>query len=1599
MSGRRSRRRGATNTTDPVASAQPTHDVNEDGIAHAADDLLWKAIGSICTHGTDDWAMVPCSEEMNDTAKETYAKYLSSDRILSDWIDVGCEEFVECLFEGKKSRTSREAYLNEHFGLHANKPRKKFTVIYFGKGNPTFRCDDANLLLYGRPCFSIEPANTAKAAIKRNGGVLTKAIVDEFISGLKRASKETCVSQTCKALSGIDEKIRKSFALQVIESADKTAVDIRSTSPTPVEGLQSALEQNRRSRRRGATNTTDPVASTQPTAVEDDSDNAVSCSHDTDQFVQSTSDEKEVDEVNRTRASRAVIDDDLDSAVDSHGRDPLRVQTTVEAVAQRVQNLPLVSPGGNDDKEGGDTSSIIASIRSAWPRKSKRTVSLLENNAKDPLTTWDSREKPRSKHLAKESKEIKSMLHAASGACMDDAATILSNVLKKDPELGSAVFDKLGARGLEKFESGALSEYAGKNSSVGERIASSINDYKDDMHSRGSRNREEQQAIDAVNTASLYSANDNAEISKVAGRLKMTRPAKHKAVKAVEKMKARKAAMTATGKRGQIYSHYKRALRKDRKAFPAHPHVHGFCHNNDFSRASKEDTGEYRKVRCYSPITGEIESHTLRRWEDTFTKYAHLYEYWQKSEYAARFKKQYPRLKTIGFKLFRKLLCNCCKFSTHQMCADEAITGLEEARAAIRRACTTKYFKGAIKSCRCDFHSSDISGMILRRGEEIIEASLCPATPRPTLQMNPYPGFESKSDPRVPNLFSFDCINSKCKSCGVEPLLELFRKCPIFCPEVADNSVEEEAEDNSVEEEEEEEEEEEVYLPLDIESESDPDEDKTHSVDGSCIGENFSLDLSDNDASDDDDNSFEDGNTGEINASMVCDWADVNNGGCAFPHPLGSKCGICERATHHMCHAAYEYKIGIDGDGMTRCSKCFSPAVCRKSSAKDVIVEDVEEEDESSESDIDDDTSSGTTEGEDTEEVDEEEAKRKRKEIKHKVLLWKQVTVDRTDRKQKELVHQEMTFVELLKHFEKCLKKARKHYGLYKVVDWNLDLIKHNTKSDHYRLVIYVDYSASAKLRGRRVANSTVDTHAVIEVFIVYDYRTVTEINERGEEVKREVCTKRSHIFIGSSESAGKKNDWQFHIACLRYLVRLYQRKRGDSWPIHEVVIISDRCPTQYLCRQNFLQIAMASTEEDFVVVKHGYTCVSRGKGDHDAEGKVVKDGIARLVLGGKKGTKAWDFYSSVREEFEKSDMNTDEQENHLDERTVSFVVYDQDDFNLRNQGQHEGNIVLANMNIEDDTYPIHSTSKIYGVEALPNFILGSYEDIVDLDVAKEGLYELENKETDLQNNDLFLQEYCEDNPTPSEKARHDFLQIEGGLATDGDKLIADSLESQTPKFESEYFEEFVRRCGKLKASKKVKTNSKWVDAWLQASPIERLFIHRTQTQLMELHAWVFPSADRSPNGKRKIVGEILGIDLPTPPTRAKTARELYRNSRRDEMKEENPGKSEKQINSILDNEFKMLDEEYSHFWEVKAIDDKQRYDDEMKELWSVPDEVKFYLRVSQLMCGCNQCLSNNPDSCESPFKDEMRSRIVQMRLKKKEIESTDNDESIEEHC
>ena len=112
------------------------------------------------------------------------------------------------------------------------------------------------------------------------------------------------------------------------------------------------------------------------------------------------------------------------------------------------------------------------------------------------------------------------------------------------------------------------------------------------------------------------------------------------------------------------------------------------------------------------------------------------------------------------------------------------------------------------------------------------------------------------------------------------------------------------------------------------------------------------------------------------------------------------------------------------------------------------------------------------------------------------------------------------------------------------------------------------------------------------------------------------------------------------------------------------------------------------------ITLNHSFAVRYRFKGDHDAEGKVSKHGAANATKEGKEVGTAWDFYCTAKKKF--SFVGREVKQNKLGERNFYYVTYTKDDFDRCNNNEHEGCIVLANMECADDTKAIDGTSDIY---------------------------------------------------------------------------------------------------------------------------------------------------------------------------------------------------------------------------------------------------------------------------------------------------------------
>jgi hypothetical protein len=431
------------------------------------------------------------------------------------------------------------------------------------------------------------------------------------------------------------------------------------------------------------------------------------------------------------------------------------------------------------------------------------------------------------------------------------------------------------------------------------------------------------------------------------------------------------------------------------------------------------------------------------------------------------------------------------------------------------------------------------------------------------------------------------------------------------------------------------------------------------------------------------------------------------------------------------------------------------------------------------------------------------------------VKLWKKVPILNTEKKQDEIKEENMTLSKLLEHYLRCLEAARKHFVMYKIESWNRDLLKYNFLRQDAVALAECDYAATPDLYPHRTATGQVYTHAVIEPFIVYE--------DMRDENGVTSCTTRSHIYVGGCEGKGKKNDWQFHIACVHDIIDRMNAKREKEGraPLREFIVVTDRCPTQYLCRQNFLQIAKSGT-----VIRHCYACKFNFKGRHDSEGGVLKTGNTYNVMRNESGTTPWELYLGGVKNHTLTENDTEKSNNsvsNINTRDFSFVVYSEEQFDELNQGEHEGKIILANMNITDDTKPVEGTQKIYmarGFGASPPAGLHRIEEET-LQYTTWQLDEIANINQDSEDEDKFCERITdEDNLDLSDQVRLDFIRSKNGEIESLDVLCL----SKKPL---PYLDEFLTRIGKQPLPKAKQTKIIHIQKWFVADKNSKVFIHR----------------------------------------------------------------------------------------------------------------------------------------------------------------------------
>jgi hypothetical protein len=209
----------------------------------------------------------------------------------------------------------------------------------------------------------------------------------------------------------------------------------------------------------------------------------------------------------------------------------------------------------------------------------------------------------------------------------------------------------------------------------------------------------------------------------------------------------------------------------------------------------------------------------------------------------------------------------------------------------------------------------------------------------------------------------------------------------------------------------------------------------------------------------------------------------------------------------------------------------------------------------------------------------------------------------------------------VLSKFIEQLEICRKHHA-------EMEWLRIARKTDIWtfgpdEMVILTDFSATMDFRASQTANSSVDSHGALQIFVVLHSPRVVKLIDKNGVVQGD---KRVHecdvwYFFGATMSKGKKNDHVFHNACLEEIVNHYQAKRSrdNGTPLTRIRIWTDNCGSQYKCRHNFWKIATFPSRVAGVEVWHRFAQKYDFKGVWDAAGKVVKQKIRTCEIERKK--------------------------------------------------------------------------------------------------------------------------------------------------------------------------------------------------------------------------------------------------------------------------------------------------------------------------------------------------------------------------------------------
>lgn len=265
---------------------------------------------------------------------------------------------------------------------------------------------------------------------------------------------------------------------------------------------------------------------------------------------------------------------------------------------------------------------------------------------------------------------------------------------------------------------------------------------------------------------------------------------------------------------------------------------------------------------------------------------------------------------------------------------------------------------------------------------------------------------------------------------------------------------------------------------------------------------------------------------------------------------------------------------------------------------------------------------------------------------------WQSVNIERTEQTQQELRPVKEPFNEITRRLIEDLKKGRTHYVRYRWSNWGakrevamgpLDfIIDEDSSSTTYGTlipnpnavrVVHTDFAAIGSLTPAAKDNSHVDTHFINDVFMLFSrweyWPVLKESDEFDDWWELDVkLLPQCDVFqvFGSTDKTGVKQGHVFHNAAIKFILRHddERRRKFKEPPVSLTTIRTDRCPTQYICQQNYLRLAENSAGDEISgALTHKAAEKYNYKGQHDREGKDTKDSLKSAELTGKRIPKA----------------------------------------------------------------------------------------------------------------------------------------------------------------------------------------------------------------------------------------------------------------------------------------------------------------------------------------------------------------------------------------